>query len=185
MTMAAATIRVWPDRGQVTAPAKADGTPYRYEMVHSAGARRTYGDDAAELVAVLIPGYADLQDPVELARARILHAVHVQVTTQAAINVATGTAGCSPQEREVLSADRAVPPVVAEWTAPVPLVLLDCFYAPVTDVPRPVAVAPGEILWLRPATDWDHLRSLAGLGAIVLAERTAAGAGPGPRPAAQ
>ena len=178
--MAGTTIRVRPDRGQVTAPAKPNGTSYRYEMVHGGGARRTYADAPADLVGALIPGYADLQDPVELARARILHAVHVQVTTQAAINVSTGTAGCSQQERELLSADRVTPPVLAEWTAPVPLVLLDCFYAPVTEVPRPVAVAPGEILWLRPATDWDHLRSLAGLGVIVLAERTPAAPGPGP-----
>ena len=178
MTMAGTTIRIRPEQGQPVAPTHADGTPYQYEMVHSGGARRTYGDSAADLVAALIPGYADLQDPVELARARIVHAVHVQVTTQASINVGLGTAACSPEEREVLSSDRTTPPVVAQWTAPVPLVLLDCFYAPVTDVPRPIAVAPGEILWLRPATDWDHLRSLAGLGVIMVAERTAA-AGPG------
>jgi hypothetical protein len=171
--MAVTTVRSRPDQAQVTAPLHPDGTSYRYEMVHSAGARRSYADEPAELVAALIPGYAEIQDPVESARARIVHAVHVQVTTQAAINVELGSTGCSPEEREVLSADRAVPPAVAEWTAPVPLILVDCFYAPVTDLPKPVALAPGEILWLRPGTDWDHLRSLAGLGVITLAERTA------------
>jgi len=174
--MTSATIRERPGGGPPMAPLHADGTPYRYEMIHGGGARRTYSDDLAELVAALIPGYADIQDPVELVRARIVHAVHVQVTTQASINVRMGTAACSPQEQEVLSGDRAVPPAVTEWKASVPLVLLDCFYAPVTDVPRPVPVAPGEILWLRPATDGDLLHSLARLGVIVLSERSA---GPG------
>lgn len=176
--MAATTVRTRPDHPQAPAPVHADGTPYRYEMVHGGGAKRTYADTSADLVAALIPGYADLQDPVELARARIVHAVHVQVTTQASINVALGTAACSAPEREVLGADRTAPPVLAQWSAPVPLVLLDCFYAPVTDVPRPVALAPGEIRWLRPATDRDHLRSLAGLGVIMVAEHAITTAGP-------
>ena len=174
--MAGTTIRRRPGGGRPTAPTRSDGAPYRYEMLHGGQAKRTYSDDLAELVAALIPGYAEIQDPVELVRARIAHAVHVQVTMQAVINVGMDTAECSPREREVLSGDRAVPPVVAEWRAPVPLILLDCFYAPVTDVPRPVAVAPGEILWLRPATDADLLRSLAGLGVVVLSERSAGSA---------
>jgi hypothetical protein len=169
--MASATIRTG-GAGRVTAPIHTDGTPYRYEMVHGAGTRRTYADDPVDLVAALIPGYAGSRDPVEAARARIVHAAQLQVTVQAAVNVELGTADCSPEEREILSADRAVPPAVAQWSAPVPLVLVDCFYAPVTDLPRPVPLAPGEIRWLRPATDWDHLRSLAELGVIVLAEHT-------------
>ena len=172
--MTSTTIRQRPGSGPPMAPVHADGTPYRYEMIHGGGVERTYANRFADLVAALIPGYAEIQDPVELVRVRISYAVHVQVGTQASINVGMGTADCSAREREVLSGDRAVPPVVAEWRAPVPLILLDCFYAPVTDVPRPVAVAPGEILWLRPATDADLLLSLAELGAIVLSERSAA-----------
>lgn len=169
--------------GRMTAPVRPDGTPYRYEMVHAAGARRIYADDPADLLAALIPGYAGARDPVQAARARIVHAAHVQVTLQAAVNVEYGTEGCTPEERDLLCADRAVPPAVAEWTAPVPLVLVDCFYAPVTDLPRPRAVAPGEILWLRPATEWDHLRSLSALGVIVLAEHAAPAGPPAlPRP---
>lgn len=170
--MASTTVRSRPGLARVTAPVREDGTSYRYEMVHSGGARRTYADDPGELVSALIPGYAEIGDPVERTKARIVHAVHVQVTTQAAINVEVGTLECTPAEREILSADRATPPVLAEWSAAVPLVLVDCFYAPVTQTPRPAAVAPGEILWLRPATEWDHLRSLASIGAIMLAEHT-------------
>jgi hypothetical protein len=169
--MASTTIRSLPGTRTAVAPVHSDDTPYRYEMVHYGGALRTYADDPGELVAALIPGYAEIDDPIGSARARIIHAIHVQVTTQAAINVERGVAACRPAAREVLSADRAIPPVVTTWTAPVPLVLVDCFYAPVTDLPRPVALAPGEILWLRPATEMDHLRSLAALGLILLAER--------------
>ncbi len=171
--MSALTIRPRPGVSPIAAPLHADGKPYRYEMVHSAGSLRTYADSPAELVAALIPGYAETTDPVEAAQARIAHAVHVQVTTQAAINVQLGTDGCSPEERALLCADRSRPPTAAQWSAPVPLVLVDCFYSPVTELTRPVPLAPGEILWLRPATDWDHLYSLAGLGIILLAAHSA------------
>ena len=148
---------------------RADGTPYRFEMIHAAGTRRTRADEPAELISALIPGYR-AADPVAAAAARIAHATHVQVTVQAAVNLELGLAGCSAGQRALLCGTRSVPPAPALWTAPVPLVLVDCFYAPVGFVPRPLAEAPGEIRWLRPSTELGHLRSLAGLGVIALAE---------------
>ncbi|WP_198545892.1 type VII secretion system-associated protein [Actinacidiphila yeochonensis] len=159
----------WPARPP---PLRADGTPYRYEMIHDGGARRTYADEPAALLGALLPGYADLADPVDAARARIGHAVRTQVTTQAAVNVEAGSEGCTPEQWELLNGDRDRQPEPAEWSAPVPLLLVDCFYAPITDVPVPAAVPPGEILWLRTRTEEAYLRSLARLGVIVLAERT-------------
>lgn len=147
-----------------------DAAPYRLEMIHAAGTRRSHADEPAELVGALIPGYPGWLEPVAAARARIRHAAHVQVVAQASINVQLGLDGCTARERAVLTGERTAPPVLARWTAPVPLVLVDCFYAPVTGLPRPLAEAPGEIIWLRPATDWDHLRSLAELGVITLVE---------------
>ena len=152
-------------------PLRADGTPYRFEMIHAAGTRHTYADESAELISALIPGYRGAAaDPVGAAAARIAHATHLQVTVQAAINLEFGLDGCSAGQRALLCGGRSVPPAPALWTAPVPLVLVDCYYAPVGFVPRPLAEAPGEIRWLRPSTELAHLRSLADLGVIALAE---------------
>jgi hypothetical protein len=172
------------DHGSVRAAAslREDGTPYRFEMVHASGTFRTYADEPAELVAALIPGYPGERDPVAAAAARIRHAVHVQVVAQAAINVELGTESCTSEQRAVLCGNRSAPPVPTCWTAPVPLVLVDCFYAPITALPRPVAEAPGELLWIRTSTDWDHLRSLADLGVVVLSEHRSATATPRPAP---
>ncbi len=169
--MASTTVRSRPGADRVTAPTKDDGTAYRYEMVHDGDALRSYADEPAELMAALVPGYADDDDPVVRARARIAHAIRTQVGVQAHINVHLGTEHCTDEERAVLGGDRASRPAPSRWAAPVPLVLVDCFYEPVTDVPKPAAVAPGEILWLRTADDWEYLCSLAGLGVVMLAER--------------
>jgi hypothetical protein len=149
-------------------------------MAHGSGLR-TFADTDAELVAALIHGYAEMQDAVAAARARIHYAVWAQVTTQAAINVGRGHEGCTPEQLDVLYADRTVQPAVRDWSAPVPLILVDCFYAPITDVPAPTAVPPGQILWLRPRTDADLLRSLADLGVIRLSEPTGTDGGPAPQ----
>ncbi|MEV6029097.1 hypothetical protein [Streptomyces sp. NPDC052036] len=141
-------------------------------MVHDGGNRRTFADRPAELLAALIPGYACPADPVAAARDWIRHAVRTQVAVQAAINVEAGEAGCTPQRLEVLGGDRTRQPELTEWSAPVPLVLVDCFYAPVTGTPVPEPVPPAEIRWLRTRSEWEYLRSLAGLGVIVLAERS-------------
>ncbi|MEV7320188.1 hypothetical protein [Streptomyces sp. NPDC093970] len=154
-----------------TAPLHPDGTPYRYDMLHAGGARRTYADEPAELLAALLGGYAE-EDVHGRTEARIRHAVSTQVLVQAALNVRLGLAACSPHQREALTGDRAVQPVPREpWTAPVPLVLIDCFYAPTTDVPRPTAQRPGEIWWLDPRDEWTYLVGLHELGVVHLSRR--------------
>ena len=144
--------------------------PPRFEMVHAAGSKRGQADEPAELISALIPGYR-AADPVAAAADRIRHAMHAQVTVQAAINLEFGLGGCSPEQRALLCGDRTVPPTPTRWSAPVPLVLVDCCYAPVGAPPRPLAEAPGTIRWLRPSTELDYLRSLADLGVIGLIER--------------
>jgi hypothetical protein len=168
--MTSTTVQCRPEGPPIAAPMRPDGQPYRFEMIHDGGRRRTYADDFTELAAALIPGYAGLDGELAQAKARIRHAVSVQVATQAAINVKMGTASCTPEEGAVLTADRAVPPAVAQWAAPVPLVLVDSFYAPFTAMSRPVAQTPGRIFWLSPGTESDHLRALAALGVITLSE---------------
>ncbi|MFE1852203.1 hypothetical protein [Streptomyces sp. NPDC059489] len=141
-------------------------------MIHDGGNWRTFADHPAELLAALVPGYPGPDDPVAAARARIQHAVRTQVVVQAAFNVDAGEDGCTPEQLDVLGGDRTRQPEVAEWSAPVPLVLIDCFYAPITGIPVPDPVPPAEIRWLRTRTEWGYLRSLVQLGVIVLAERS-------------
>ncbi len=62
-------------------PTRADGQPYGFEMIH--GRWRTYADTPVELVTALIPGYTELDAPVERMQARVRHAVDVQVVLQA------------------------------------------------------------------------------------------------------
>ena len=160
---------------EVTAP-----HPPRFEMVHAAGSRRGQADEPAGLISALIPSYR-AADPVGAAADRIRHAMHAQVIVQAAINLEFGLDGCSPEQRALLCGDRTVPPAPARWSAPVPLVLVDCCYAPVGTPPRPLAEAPGTIRWLRPSTELDYLRSLADLGVIGLTERRPSSAAPSPQ----
>ncbi|MFJ3639692.1 hypothetical protein ACIPRD_08060 [Streptomyces sp. NPDC090108] len=173
--MTSTTRRNRPGRPPGPPPVRQDGTPYRFEMVHDGGTWRTFGDRPAELLAALVPGYPGPDDPVAAARARIRHAVRIQVLVQAAVNTEKGESGCTREQLDVLRGDRTRQPEVDEWSAPVPLVLVDCFYAPTTGIPVPVPVPPGEIWWLRTRTEWDYLRSLARLGLIVLAERSGTG----------
>ncbi|MEV6536783.1 hypothetical protein AB0M86_45755 [Streptomyces sp. NPDC051639] len=173
--MASTTVQNRAGRSPGPPPLRQDGTFYRFEMVHDGGNRRTFGDQPADLLAALVPGYLGLADPVAAARARIQHAVRTQVLVQAAINVEAGEAGCTREQLEVLGGDRTRQPEVTEWSAPVPLVLIDCFYAGITETPVPEPISPAEIWWLRTRTEWDYLRSLARLGVIVLAERSDTG----------
>lgn len=154
------------------APTHPDGRPYRFAMIHNGGGYRAFADTGAELVDVLIPGYAALQSEQGRREARIDYAARVQVAVQAAI-VSTGDiAGCSDTEVRTLLAPRDTPPAPATWAAPVPLVLVSSFYTPTGFAPRPRVVPPAEILWLDPEDDYALLRSLHSVGAIDFAEHT-------------
>ncbi|MEV4807046.1 hypothetical protein AB0K18_44225 [Nonomuraea sp. NPDC049421] len=153
------------------APRHPDGRPYRYEMIHAGDALRGYADEPAELVAMLVHGYGELGDDGERAVARIRLALDAQVRLQA--ELAAGRLGeCGPEERAVLLGGRHEPPAPAEWTAPVPLVLVTSFYVPEGTLPRPSG--PEELqVWLDPADDWTLLSSLHAAGVIKVGARSA------------
>ena len=147
-------------------PTRADGTYYRYEMIVDGGWSRYYDDDPIALVAFLIPGYDNLDEEGRLA-ARIRHAVDLQVRLQARLNVFFSETDRTDAENQILMAPRTTPPVVTDWTCDIPLVLVDAFYAPYSDLPRPDAPQPRSdddlptLWWLRPAEDeLEYLRSL-------------------------
>ncbi|GIG03147.1 hypothetical protein [Catellatospora citrea] len=149
-------------------PRRPDGSLYRYELIDAMGQWRAYADEPEALVGVLITDYAELDDVARLA-ARISLAVHVRTMAQAHIIAAAGLAGCTADDIEVLRHDGQMPPVT-HWSAPVPLLLVEGFYQPIGDLPRPVAAGAGEIIWIDPREDRDLLRSLHYLGWTILAE---------------
>jgi PAS domain S-box-containing protein len=157
---------------------------YRFEMIFDGGSYRAYADTVTELCEQLIPGYAELEDDVSQAAARIQHAVRAQVLLQAAIVAEADLSGCSGAEQELLLGPRHAPPVIEVWKADVALVLVDTYYEPLGPVPRPEGRLPARpvgrprggappgsnLIWLRPGDEAELLASLADAGVVVVSE---------------
>lgn len=165
------------------------GEPFEFMMVFNQGEEMVFADTATELCSILIPGYLDIPDDevVKHTTARILYAVKMQVRAQAAINMDFDLSVATDTERAILTGTRDTPPEVGErWECPIPLVLVEAFYAPFTDRPVPQA-APRDagaavraarpdlpnpennILWLGFADELDFLEGLTTLGVITVA----------------
>jgi hypothetical protein len=99
----------------------------------------------------------------------------VSVPLQAEAAAEGEVGGCTEEQRAVLLGARDVQPAVAEWSAPVPLVLVTSYYAPDGPQPRPVE-AGGDITWLDPQTDESLLLSLHNARWISVAAHRALGA---------
>lgn len=154
-------------------PLRPDGSFYRFEMIADGGWSRFYDDSPAGLLDFLIPGYLDLNDQERIA-ARIRHSIDLQVRLQARLNTFFDKTRRTPEENAILLGPRHVQPEVDEWFSQIPLVLVDVFYAPFTDVPRPVsgfgdtALTP-NLWWLRPGeSEMGYLESLHAAGLIDL-----------------
>lgn len=154
-------------------PRRIDGSYFRYEMICDSGWSRVYDDSIEGLINHLIPGYINLDENQRLA-ARIRHAVDVQVLLQSQINSTHADTARSVSENTVLFAPRHEQPFIHEWSCEIPLVLVDAFYAPYGDAPRPISSAldvlfASNIWWLRPAdSEMEYLRSLHEATAIDL-----------------
>jgi hypothetical protein len=156
-------------------PVKADGSHFRFELIHAAGKYRTYADNAGELCAALIEEYP-AGNALEAAAARIRYAVGVQVSLQAVIDAEADLSSCTPSERELLLGSRHVPPELDMWEADVPLILVDTYYWPLGELRRPEGRPRGgggpatNLIWLSPATEESLVRSLAQAGEVALSE---------------
>lgn len=154
-------------------PTRPDGSYYRYEMVCDGGWTRLYDDSVTGLMNHLIPGYTDLDDHAQLA-ARVRHAVDMQVTLQARLNVFFAASPRTREEQAILYGARHVQPTILEWGCTVPLVLIDVFYEPYASLYRPASTLadvafPQNLWWLNPAEgDLEYLRSLHATSAIDL-----------------
>lgn len=150
-------------------PRRPDGGLYRFELIDGGGRWRVYADERTDLVADLIPGYAELPDEPARLVARTDALVGGQILAQARLITDTGIDGCTPEQQALLLGDRNTPPVLdGDWTAPVPLVLISGFYKPLGALPRP----GGDIVWLDAGTEESYLRGLRVTGMVVLAERS-------------
>lgn len=153
------------DLSTLRIPTRPDGSFYRYEMIADGGWSRYYDDDITNLVGFLIPTYTDLPEEDRLA-VRIRHAVNLQVRLQARLNMFFALSPRTSDEQELLSGPRHEQPMIEEWDCVVPLILIDSFYAPYTDVPRPASsiadvAMPPNIWWFRPAeSETEYLCSL-------------------------
>jgi hypothetical protein len=165
-------VRVYARDGGGPPPRRPDGGLYRFELIDKDGRWRAYADDPDALVAELLPSDYLRADAAFRLRARTDFAVRVQVICQATLIADRGLVGCDPEQVAVLRSDRATPPQVRSWSAPVPLILVEGAYQPGGPLPRPEATPPGVIVWIDPRDDEALLRSLHNLGWIVLAERT-------------
>jgi hypothetical protein len=129
---------------------------------------------------------------------RLRYAVGVQVQLQSFIlsEVEEGD-DVTDEEWAVLEAPRDVPPQIEVWECPVPLVLVESYYEPDGDLPRPKGLprtpTPQEtrtgngatgssdegndldladdsnLIWLNPLTELDLLESLHRCGYVTLA----------------
>jgi hypothetical protein len=146
-------------------PTRPDGSYYRYEMLCDGGWTRLYDDSVTALIAYLIPGY-ETQDEQQRLTSRVRHAVDMQVRMQAQLGVLFSASERTADEERILTAPRHIAPVVDQWTSDIPLVLVDIFYQPYTDTPRPSSGmfdvnSADNMWWLRPAEgDLEYLRSL-------------------------
>jgi hypothetical protein len=163
------------DANPVAALKKANGDPYRYELIHDGGKWRAYADEFPPLLAELIPGYLQLATSYERASARNRLARRMQVMLQARLNLSERFLECTPGQTAILQASRNVPPELDVWTAPVPLVLVSAYYQPRGQLVQPVAAPPSKIVWIDPTDDATMLLSLDEAGIVVLSENTTAG----------
>lgn len=170
------TVRNTPDGVVPEVPRRSDGTLYRFELIFDAGRYRAYADTLTELCEQLIAGYDGLEGDVAQAAARIAYAVRAQVHLQAAMVAEAGLASCTGEERELLLGPRHVPPAPSRWEAEVPLVLVDTYYQPLGEIPRPHShprsggVPGSNLVWLCPADEASLVGSLAAAGVVVVSE---------------
>lgn len=155
-------------------PARPDGSAWPFAMYFNGGYDVAFADTYTELLDVLSPGYAALNDEVDVLTARIRLGVTAAVWAQTMILAEADGEAVSESDYATLVAPKAGPAVRADWwSCPIPLVVVDGLYQPHTDVPRP-ASALGDykqtenLWWIRPQEEEDFLFSLHEVGYIRL-----------------
>lgn len=148
---------------------KADGRPYRYELISANGKTRYYSDNIADLIVGVLPPHEN--DELMLA-SRIRHARIVSsIQCGSAVRVAQlAGAKMSHEEKDILQGKK---PVGEFWECEYPIALLSIDYFPFTKIPQPLSSEgdipdPSNIIWLRPESDETYVKSLSVSGWIRL-----------------
>ncbi|MGH3802438.1 MAG: hypothetical protein ACRDTD_20385 [Pseudonocardiaceae bacterium] len=121
--------------------------------------------EPAHVIAALIDGYP-AEEEARLA-ARLAHATAAKLRLTARLLAANRGPTPTPDQLTVLTASGWDPPELDVWRCCVPLILLDVWYQPFTETPRP----RGSIFWLCPSRELPYLRSLVAAGEIELEQR--------------
>ncbi len=145
-------------------PTKPNYTYYKYELIDYIADTRVYSDDINEISEYLVPGGKDDY------KALLSHAVDTQVALQAQLANFYIDALVDAKEFEILMGPRHEQPNLNVWNCQVPLVLIDSFYAPYTEVKAPIGrylENDDNLIWLTPGKGVEeYLKSLDAAGVI-------------------
>lgn len=164
-------------------PVRPDGTQWS-QVLGLPGGASVHADTPGELLAELIPGYAELSDDAARRRARERHALEVGVAHQQfriEAAVADGVVDpADPDDAELITllreiacrpigltaaADRHESGTAApgpRWDGAIRLVCLTTAYAPYGELPPP----QGHVDWIDPVAEEGYLVSLRRVGAL-------------------
>lgn len=120
-----------------------------------------FADSISDIVAEIIPGYADLEDDEDDAhlQARTTTLAHLATIAQSAIVSDAGNE-FSAHEVDVASEPKDSVAKLESWGASYPLLLLTVLYEPFTEVVRP----SGAIVWLDSSNEVAFLNAAQTLG---------------------
>lgn len=124
-----------------------------------------FADSLSDIVAVLIPGYDDLDDEHEddlhlNARIDTLAPLARRAQELVLADLAHREVRLSDEELNAALMDKEKPVTLRRWVPAEPLVLLATTYEPFTDAPAP----EGAVLWLDPTNEAAFLGSLNKIG---------------------
>lgn len=165
MSILIRNVSVAEDLSSMTIPLKEDGTYYKYEMICDGGWSRLYDDNLSGLLEYLTPGYEELNDD-EKVEARIKNSIDMQVFLQSQLNTFYEDVDVKITEKQILVSPRNVQPKIDVWSAKIPIVLIDAFYIPYTELKAPTSSLGNyndveNIWWLKPAEgEMEYLKSL-------------------------
>lgn len=163
----------------INVPTRSDGSSFDLLIVPNFATERGRVGQAADsctaLMGLLVDGY-EAMDFEDAVFARYSLARTLATSAQASYIVQAedngDMAALTPAEIDTVFADKDRPFTAdtgaPEWTAAVPLVLIDVDYVPFTDRPAPT----GRIVWIRCAEERSMLLSLDEIGMIHFLQRT-------------
>lgn len=160
----------------------ANGEPVQWRIFFDDLSKIADSDNLTDLVAVLIRGYAELDEKEQLeARIEKLLNVKMNVQTNIYANLYAHQENALTDEEKMLLLNgqydldfREADGQPLVWTSKTPLVMIDMFYEPHTQTVAPVSSPeqPNNIIWLQGETELDFLLSLHKIGLIAFGKPT-------------